>query len=129
MIKLILVKRLFFLHLSYLMNNLQSQVDALQKFNDQMSALEGRNILPADLIAELRTQGIAATGELEALNALTDEKLQQYADLWAQRNQLAQQEAERENKEAYDKLQKDLEEANSQALEKIDVLKAKYQKK
>ena len=112
-----------------LTNNLQSQVNALQKFNDQMSALEGRNILPDDLIAELRTQGIAATGELEALNALTDEKLQQYADLWAQRNQLAQEEAERENKKAYDKLQKDLEEANSQALEKIDVLKAKYEKK
>lgn len=112
-----------------LTNSLQSQVNALQKFNDQMSALEGRNILPDDLITELRNQGIAATGELEALNALTDEKLQQYADLWVQRNQLAQQEAERENKKAYDKLQKDLEEANSQALEKIDVLKAKYQKK
>ena len=112
-----------------LTNNLQSQVNALQKFNDQMSALEGRNILPDDLITELRNQGIAATGELEALNALTDEKLQQYADLWTKRNQLAQEEAERENKKAYDKLQKDLEEANSQALEKIDVLKAKYQKK
>lgn len=112
-----------------LTNNLQSQVNALQKFNDQMSALEGRNILPDDLITELRNQGIAATGELEALNTLTDEKLQQYADLWAKRNQLAQEEAERENKKAYDKLQKDLEEANSQALEKIDVLKAKYQKK
>lgn len=112
-----------------LTNSLQSQVNALQKFNDQMSALEGRNILPDDLITELRNQGIAATGELEALNTLTDEKLQQYADLWKQRNQLAQQEAVRENKDAYDKLQKDLEEANSQALEKIDVLKAKYQKK
>ena len=112
-----------------LTNNLQSQVNALQKFNDQMSTLEGRNILPDDLITELRNQGIAATGELEALNTLTDEKLQQYADLWTQRNQLAQQEAERENKDAYDKLQKDLEEANHQALAKLDTLKAKYQKK
>ena len=112
-----------------LTNNLQSQVNALQKFNDQMSALEGRSILPDDLITELRNQGIAATGELETLNSLTDEKLQQYADLWTQRNQLAQQEAERENKDAYDKLQKDLEEANSQALVKLDTLKTKYQKK
>ena len=112
-----------------LTNNLQSQVNALQKFNDQMSALEGRNILPDDLITELRNQGIAATGELEALNTLTDEKLQQYADLWTQRNQLAQQEAERENKDAYDKLQKDLEEANHQALVKLDTLNAKYKKK
>lgn len=112
-----------------LTNSLQSQVNALQKFNDQMSALEGRNILPDDLVTELRNQGVAATGELEALNALTDEKLQQYVDLWTQRNQLAQQEAERENKEAYDKLQHDIEEANETALEKLDKLKTKYGKK
>ena len=63
------------------------------------------------------------------MNALTDEKLQQYVDLWTQRNQLAQQEAERENKEAYDKLQHDIEEANETALEKLDKLKTKYGKK
>lgn len=112
-----------------LTNNLQSQVNALQQFNKQMSELEGRGILPQDLIDELRNQGIAATGELEALNTLTDEKLQQYADLWKQRNQLAQEEAERENKDAYDKLQKDLKEANSEALKKLDTLNTKYQKK
>lgn len=112
-----------------LTNNLQSQVDALQKFNDQMSSLEGRGILPDDLIAELREQGVAATGELEALNSLTDEKLQTYVDLWKQRNQLAQDEAVRENKEAYDQLQKDLEKANQKALKKLDTLNTKYQKK
>lgn len=112
-----------------LTNSLQSQVNALQKFNNQMSELEGRDILPQDLIDELRNQGVAATGELEALNALTDEKLQQYADLWKQRNQLAQEEAERENKDAYDKLQSDIEKANNKALKKLDNLNTKYQKK
>ena len=112
-----------------LTNSLQSQVNALQKFNDQMSTLEGRNILPDDLITELRNQGVAATGELEALNTLTDEKLQAYADLWKQRNQLAQEEAERENKDAYDKLQQDIEKANNSALKKLDKLNTKYQKK
>lgn len=112
-----------------LTNSLQSQVDALQKFNDQMSTLEGRNILPDDLVTELRTQGVAATGELEALNSLTDEKLQAYVDLWKQRNQLAQEEAERENKDAYDKLQQDIEKANNTALKKLDRLKTKYMKK
>lgn len=112
-----------------LTNSLQSQVNALQKFNKQMSELEGRAILPQDLIDELRNQGVAATGELEALNTLTDEKLQQYADLWKQRNQLAQEEAERENKDAYDKLQSDIEKANNKALKKLDNLNTKYQNK
>lgn len=112
-----------------LTNSLQSQVNALQQFNKQMSELEGRDILPQDLIDELRNQGVAATGELEALNALTDEKLQQYADLWKQRNQLAQDEAERENKDAYDKLQKDIEKAHSEALSKLEKIDNKYQKK
>ena len=112
-----------------LTNSLQSQVNALQQFNTQMSALEDRSILPKDLIEELRKQGVSATGELEALNTLTDEKLQEYADLWKQRNQLAQEEAERENKDAYDKLQSDIEKANESALKKLDKLNTKYQKK
>ncbi len=112
-----------------LTNSLQSQVSALQQFNTQMSALEDRSILPKDLIDELRKQGVSATGELEALNTLTDEKLQEYADLWKQRNQLAQEEAERENKDAYDKLQSDIEKANESALKKLDKLNTKYQKK
>ena len=112
-----------------LTNSLQSQVNALQQFNTQMSALEERSILPKDLIEELRKQGVSATGELEALNALTDEKLQEYAYLWKLRNQLAQEEAERENKDAYDKLQGDIEKANKSALKKLDNLNTKYQKK
>lgn len=112
-----------------LTSNLQSQVDALKQFNTQMSKLEGRNILPKALIEELRGQGVAATGELEALNSLTSDKLKEYGDLWKQRNKLAKEEAERENQEAYAKLQKNIEKANKTAYEKLDKLQAKYDKK
>lgn len=112
-----------------LTDNLQSQVDALQQFNSQMEKLEGRNILPSDLIKELREQGIAATGELTILNTMTSDQLKQYADLWKQRNKLAKEEADRENKEAYDKLQSDIAKAQSAAYKKLDKLATKYQKK
>lgn len=114
---------------SDLTSNLKSQVDALKKYNKQMSELEGRNILPQSLIEELRKQGLSATDELEVLNSLTDEKLKEYAKLWNKRDKLAQEEAERENKDAYDKLQSDIEKANQAALSKIDSLNAKYNKK
>lgn len=112
-----------------LTDNLQSQVDALQQFNGQMEKLEGRKILPKSLITELREQGVAATGELTTLNAMTSDQLKQYADLWKQRNKLAKEEADRENKEAYDKLQGDIAKAQSAAYKKLDKLATQYEKK
>lgn len=112
-----------------LTDNLQSQVGALQQFNSQMEKLEGRKILPSDLIKELREQGVAATGELTILNTMTSDQLKQYADLWKQRNKLAKEEADRENKEAYDKLQSDIAKAQSAAYKKLDKLATQYQKK
>lgn len=112
-----------------LLDSLQSQVGALSAFNNQMSMLEGRNILPDDLVQNLREMGVDATDELVALNNMTDAQLLQYATLWKMRNQLALDEAKRENEQAYNQLQKDLTQAKKDAVEKIDDFTDEYKQK
>lgn len=114
---------------SNLLDALGSQVEALARFNTEMESLEKRNILPKSLVKELRNMGVDATGELMALNEMTDAQLRQYASLWNTRNDLVQQEADRENKDAYDKLQKDIDKANKTAADKLDKLSTKYNDK
>lgn len=112
-----------------LVSSLSSQVDALKQFNTQMEELENRKILPKSLIQELRDQGVEATGELQALNGLTDDELEKYGKLWNERNKLAKQEALRENQDAYDELQTNIQKAQDSAYKKLDKLSDKYQKK
>lgn len=112
-----------------LVSSLSSQVDALKQFNTQMEELENRKILPKSLIQELRNQGVAATGELQSLNGLTDEELKKYGKLWNERNKLAKQEALRENQDAYEELQANIQKAQNTAYKKLDKLNEKYHKK
>ena len=112
-----------------LLDSLQSQVGALSEFSNRMSELENRNILPKDLIQNLREMGVDATDELIALNSMTDTQLSQYATLWKMRNQLALDEAKRENEQAYNQLQKDLTQAKKDAVDKIDDFTDEYKRK
>ena len=112
-----------------LLDALSSQVTALQLYNMQMAQLEGKNILPQELIDELHDMGVDATGELLQLNQMTSEQLEQYAALWKQRSMLVKDEADRENKVAYEKLQQDIEKAQKSAYDKLDELSDKYEKK
>lgn len=112
-----------------LLDSLKSQVDALATYNIQMSRLEGRNILPADLIQNIREMGVDAADELVALNNMTDDQLSQYAMLWRVRNKLALDEANRENKRAYKQLQKDIAQAKKDAADKIDEFTDEYKQK
>lgn len=108
---------------------LQSQVDALSTYKDQLSALEERGILPKSLLSNLKDMGLDATTELQTLNSMTDSELKKYVKLWKQRNKLAKEEAERENEEEYEKLQTNIEKANQSAIKKVDKLNKTYTKK
>ena len=112
-----------------LLDALHSQVTALQTYNTQMAQLESRNILPQELIDELRKMGLDATGELTELNKMSAQQLEQYVQLWKQRSQLVQEEADRESKDAYVKLQQDIEKAQKSAYDELDKLANKYDKK
>ncbi|WGT40149.1 hypothetical protein QH639_05030 [Lysinibacillus sp. 1 U-2021] len=76
-----------------LLNNLQSQVNALTNWRSTLESLYGR-IDDQSLIEQLEALGPNALGELQALNSLSDEELQKYVDLYNQKFDLARQQAE-----------------------------------
>lgn len=71
-----------------LVDNLQSQLNTMQEWADDMAAL-GNKGLSKGLINELEAMGIGAASEINALNDLTDEELQKYNKLWQEKGQLA----------------------------------------
>lgn len=79
-----------------LLANLQSQVDALKDWDAELAKLEERELLPPELVDEIRDMGVDARGEITALNTMTDEQLKQYVSLWEEKNRLARERAIRE---------------------------------
>ena len=75
-----------------LLNNLQGQVDAFEEWQKNLQALAARGV-DDGLIAELEQMGPKASGEIAALNTLTDDELQQYVLLWQEKSSLATQQA------------------------------------
>lgn len=78
-----------------LIANLKSQVQGLTDWMAALDSLEAKGI-DTGLLDELRKMGVSATGQLEALNSLTEKQLEEYVDLWKQKNDLASQEATKE---------------------------------
>lgn len=75
-----------------LQKNLNSQVEALEDYSNVMASLSSR-IEDEEFLAELQKMGVEATGELEALNSMTDKQLDRYVNTWKKRNTLARETA------------------------------------
>ncbi|MDF2534415.1 MAG: p15 [Bacillales bacterium] len=80
---------------SKLIENLKSQVDTFSEWSTNIKALAAKGI-DEGLISELKAMGPSAAAEIAALNSLADSELQQYANLWKEKNALARSEAEKE---------------------------------
>lgn len=78
-----------------LLTNLKSQVTGLQDWMDTLDALEKR-CANSEFVQYLREMGPSAAGQVEALNRLSDDKLNEYVSLWESKNDLARQAAEKE---------------------------------
>ena len=77
---------------STLTSNLQSQIEALEYYNTAINGLAGRNVDSA-LLDELREMGPSSSAQIAALNAMSDEELTAYVELWRKKHQLAKEQA------------------------------------
>lgn len=75
-----------------LLKNLSDQVSAFKDWQTNISSLAARGI-DEGLLQELRDMGPKAVDEISALNSLSDEELQQYVQLWREKNALAKAQA------------------------------------
>lgn len=78
-----------------LLNNLQSQVEGLYGWSNDLKDLERRGVT-GELMDELRGMGADAAGEIALLAEMTDEELDEYVTLWKEKQRLARREAVRE---------------------------------
>lgn len=78
-----------------LLNNLSSQIRSIRSFYADLDTLAARG-MSADVVEEIRAMGVGAAGELKGLLSLTDRQLQQYADLYGEKQELANSIALRE---------------------------------
>lgn len=79
-----------------LMSNLQEQVDTINEWAGALQSLEERKILDKGLMEDLKAMGPSAIAQIQALNSMTDEELDNYTDLWSNKNAIARTEAERQ---------------------------------
>ncbi len=78
-----------------LVQNLEAQVNALQRFQNSIATFRTRGISGA-LLEDLQNLGPRANAELEALNRLTDEELARYAQTYETRSRIARETAVKE---------------------------------
>ena len=78
---------------STLLNNLQSQVDALESWSKELNKLQTKGV-GKGLIEELRAMGPKSTAEIKALNSLSNAELTQYKRLWNKKHTVARKQAE-----------------------------------
>lgn len=78
-----------------LKRNLKSQVDMLEDFNGAIAKLEERGVSER-FVNALKSMGVGATGEIEALAKMSDKALEDYVSLWEEKNALAAQAATEE---------------------------------
>ena len=78
-----------------LLNNLRAQIDSVRGFYDNLEKLSQRGV-GAALVDEIRSMGVSASGELEALLKLSDKNLERYAEMYGEKQELANNIAVRE---------------------------------
>lgn len=108
-----------------LLNNLQSQVDGLTTWREELAKLEAKGIDGA-LLDELQGMGASATGELQALNGLTDEELDKYVALWKQKNEIAKQQATHELEDLKAETAQKIQQLTFETAQKLEEYKTTY---
>ena len=71
-----------------LTKNLRGQIKSIRSFYDNLSKLSERDAGDS-LVEEIRSMGVGAAGELEALLSMSDRQLSRYADLYEEKQSLA----------------------------------------
>ena len=113
-----------------LLNNLESQVKALDQWQEALTGLQNRlGDKSPDLYEELENMGVSSLETLKNLNSMTDTELNRYIELYGKKQEIAKAESEREHEELLAETQRQVEEAEQDAADKIATLTTSYEGK
>lgn len=111
-----------------LIDNLKSQVVAFKDWQKNVKSLAEKGINEG-LLKELRGMGPKAAGEIAALNSLSEKELEEYAELWKEKHNLANEQATNELRKLKEETGNKIDELHTVAAEKLDLLRNEWVKK
>lgn len=110
-----------------LLTNLQGQVDALKRWDEELSRLEARGI-DNQLLKDLESMGASSVATLEQINAMSDEELTEYVRLYNEKSAVARARAEQENKELRQATDDNIAQMKKDAKKQLKALTTQYKK-
>lgn len=108
-----------------LLNNLQSQVDGLEEWRDNLDELADRGV-GEDLLAELQELGPKSAAQIKLLTQMTDDELSQYTNLYRQKNRIARRQALEELEPMQADITSQIEELKRQTASELEDYKNEY---
>jgi phage-related protein len=111
-----------------LLQNLADQVNAFKDWQANIVSLAARGI-DEGLLQELRDMGPKAVDEIAALNSLSDTELQQYVQLWREKNALAKTQAVNELEGMRQQTQAKIQQLRATASVELEQVKIEYTNK
>ncbi|OUM84948.1 phage tail tape measure protein [Parageobacillus thermoglucosidasius] len=111
-----------------LLKNLSDQISAFRDWQSNIASLAARGI-DEGLLQELRDMGPRAVDEIAALNSLSDEELQQYVQLWREKNALAKSQAVNELEGMRQQTQMKIQQLRLTASIELEQVKTEYNNK
>lgn len=112
-----------------LTDSLESQVSGLKAWNNTMSQLHDKlGGTAPELYKELNNMGVEQLHTLETINDMSELELQNYIELYNQKQELAQARAEKDNEELKKQTDAQIEELKVAADKQIAALEKKYKK-
>ena len=109
-----------------LLYNLKTQVAGIADWEQQLSVLGKKGVLSDGLLKELQEMGPEASASIHALNQLSNKELEEYNNLWKQKNALAESQAVKENEALRKETKSQISELKQQAKEEIATYKKEY---
>lgn len=111
-----------------LMHNLQSQVRALSEYEIVINNL-GNRINDEMLMDELKSMGVKAVGELEALNSMSDKELDHYVKMYKTKFRIAKNHTDDEMKPMMEEVDKKLVALRNDSSKRLDEVNKEWKKK
>lgn len=108
-----------------LLNNLQSQVDGMEEWRDNLDELAGRGI-GEDLLAELQELGPKSAAQVRLLTEMTDEELSRYTNLYRQKNRIARKQALEELEPMQEDIVAQIQDLKRQTADELEEYKEEY---
>lgn len=108
-----------------LLNNLESQVDGLKEWRDNLDELAARGI-GSDLLGELQELGPKSAAQVKLLTEMTDDELDRYVSLYRQKNRIAKKQALEELRPMQNEIEEQIRELKHQTEMELEEYKDEY---